>query len=329
MRDKIKWGIIGTGDIARKFASELSSLKDAEIVAVGSRSKETAERFGKDFDIPRRYASYGALAEDMEIDVVYIANLHPWHKDSVLQCLRKNKAVLCEKPFAMNSAEAVEMVECARRQKVFLMEAMWTHCFPAIIEVRKLIMQQAIGDVRLMEACFCNRATWNPQGRLFNLNLGGGALLDVGVYNVALAHLVFDRRPSQIKSIAHIGKSEVDEQCSIILGYDNGAIATLMCALRTKAPYHEAAIYGTDGWIKIPSLFWQPDRIIVNYNNHKEQEIKFERVGSGYSYEALEVMRCLREKKLESQLIPLDRTIDVMHTLDNVRKEWGLKYPME
>ena len=328
MKDKIRWGIIGTGEIARKFAAGLTALEDAELAAVGSRSKESADCFGEEFGVPRRHASYDALAEDPEIDVVYVATPHPCHKDNTLLCLRSKKAVLCEKPLAMNSAEVAEMVECARSQKQFLMEAMWTHCFPAMAKVRELVSEGAIGKVRLLEAKFCFRSPWDPGGRLLNPELGGGALLDVGVYTVALAHMVLGP-PSRIVAMAHLGETGVDEQSAMILGYDDGAMAVLTCAVRTGTP-HDAAVYGTEGWIRIPPRFWQPDRIVLRSNdNDSEQEISFPRLGNGYSFEAAEVMRCLREGKLESAVVPLRLSIDVMATLDRIRDELGLKYPME
>ncbi len=327
MGDRIRWGIISTGSIAHKFAHGLAALKDAELVAVGSRSKESADRFGEELSVPHRHASYDALAQDPNVDVVYIGTPHPYHKDNTLLCLNNDKAVLCEKPFAINSAEVAEMVACARDRKLFLMEAMWTHYFPAMAKVRELIGEGAIGEVRLLEAKFCFRSGWNPEGRLLDPELGGGALLDVGVYTVALAYMIFDRSPIHITSMAHIGETGVDEQASVLLGYDDGAIANLTCAVRTTTS-HEAVIYGTDGWIEIPPLFWQPDRIILN-SKGKEETMTFDRLGNGYSFEAVEVMTCLREGKLESEIVPLDRSIAVMDTMDKVRAQWGLKYPME
>ena len=327
MGDRIRWGIISTGSIAHKFAQGLAVLKDAELVAVGSRSKESADRFGEEFSVPHRHASYDALAQDPNVDVVYIGTPHPYHKDNTLLCLNNGKAVLCEKPFAINSAEVAEMVDCARDRELFLMEAMWTHYFPAMAKVRELIGEGAIGKVRLLEAKFCFRSGWNPEGRLLNPKLGGGGLLDVGVYTIALAHMIFDKSPVHITSIAHIGETGVDEQASMLLGYDDGAIANLTCAVRTTTP-HEAAIYGTDGWIEIPPLFWQPDRIILN-SKDKEETITFDRLGNGYSFEAVEVMTCLREGRLESGIVPLDRSIAIMDTMDKVRVQWGFKYPME
>ena len=324
---RTRWGILSTGNIAKKFAEGLTAVEDAELVAVGSRSQEKADQFGDQFKIPRRHAGYEALAADPDVDAIYVATPHPFHMDDTLLCLKHGKAVLCEKPFAINVAQAEKMIAFARRKKVFLMEAMWTHYFPAMAKVRELIAQGAIGEVRLAKADFCFRAKLNPEGRLFNPHLGGGALLDVGVYTLAFAHMVFNKGPASLSSTAHLGQTKVDEQCAMILGYKGGAMAVLTCAVRTNAP-HEAVIYGTDGWIRIPPLFWQPDRIVVCRGN-KEKELTFPRLGNGYSYEAVEVGRCLRQGKLQSDIMPHAKTLSIMRTMDALRKQWRLKYPGE
>jgi predicted dehydrogenase len=327
MASKIRWGILGTGNIAKKFAEGLAAVEDAELVAVGSRSQDNAHSFGDRFKIPHRHASYEALAADPDVEVIYVATPHPLHMENTLLCLKNGKAVLCEKPFALNTAQARKMVSLARKKKVFLMEGMWMNFFPAIAKMRELITQGAIGEVRLMRADLCFRAGFNPESRLFNPQLGGGALLDVGVYTVAFAHAVFGRAPERITSIPHLGETGVDEQAAMILGYPGGAMAVLTCAVRTNSA-HEAMIYGTDGWIRMPPLFWQPDKLIV-CKGGKEEEISFKRLGNGFAYEAMEVGRCLREDKIESDIAPHEKTLDIMRTLDKLRKQWDLKYPGE
>jgi predicted dehydrogenase len=324
----LRWGIIATGRIAHLFADALLTLDGAELVAVASRTQESADSFGDAYKVPHRHVGAEALAQDADVDVVYVASPHPFHCENTLTCLRAGKHVLCEKPFAINAREAAEMIETARAKGVFLMEAMWTHFFPAMANVRDLIASGAIGHVNLLQANFCFRAKWDPCSRLFAPELGGGALLDVGIYNVALARMVFQRKPSRISSMAHLGKTGVDEQSSVILDYDNGAMAVLTCATNTNTP-HEAAIYGTDGFIKIPHMFWQPDRIIVKAGQAPEQDIRFDRTGNGYNYEAAEVADCLRSGILESRIVPLDATLENMTILDRCREQWGLVYPTE
>jgi predicted dehydrogenase len=328
MAKKIRWGIIGTGWIAHKFAAGLGALKDAEISAVSSRRKESAEKFAAEFNIPNRHIGSIALAADKDVDVTYIATPHPMHKDDTINCLNGGKAVLCEKPLAMNTEEAVQMIACAQEKNLFLMEAMWMYFFPAIAKVRRLIADGDIGEVRLVQANFCMRSKWEPQGRTLNPQLGGGALLDVGIYDIALAQMIYGKEPGRISSMAHIGQTSVDEQGSMIFGYDGGAMAVLTCAVRTQTAF-EAAIYGTEGYIKIPHMFFQPDRIIVKAKQGQEKEINFERLGNGYSFEAAEVMNCLREGKTECPTMPLQTSIAIMKTMDKVRQQWGLVYPME
>jgi len=328
MAKKIRWGIVGTGRIAHSFAQGLAVLKDAEIAAVSSRTKESAEKFASEFNVPNRHIGSEAMAGDKDVDVVYIATPNPMHKDDTINCLKGDKAVLCEKPFAMNCKETMQMILCARKSGLFLMEAMWMYFFPAMAKVRELIAEGVIGEIRLVQANFCFRKGWEPQGSKLNPALGGGALLDVGVYDIAFAQMIYGKEPQRISSMADIGKTGVDEQSSMIFGYEGGAMAVLTCAVRTETLF-EAAIYGTDGYIKVPHKFLQPDKIIVKAGQEQEKEIKFGRIGNGYNYEAAEVMRCLRDGEVECPIMPLDTTVAIMKTMDLIRQQWGLVYPME
>lgn len=327
MNDRIRWGIVGTGKICRKFAEGLKALPDAEIVAVGSRTTKSAERFGRDLKIPHRHGSYEALASDPDVQVVYVGTPHPMHKENTLLLLNNGKAVLCEKPFAMNAGDATEMIALAKKKNLFLMEAMWTHFFPAVKEAHRLVLKGKIGEVRMVKADFCFRCGWKPEERLLNPQLGGGGLLDVGVYVTSFAQMIYGKEPDSISTVAHIGKTGVDEQAAMIFGYEDGAMAVLTCAVRTQTK-HEAMIAGTEGWIRLPHPFWQPDSMFVG-TNEKEKELRFERLGNGYSFEAQEVHHCLRKKRIESSIMPHEKTLAVMRTLDRIRSQWGLKYPME
>jgi predicted dehydrogenase len=324
---KIRWGILSTGYIADLFAKGLQSVPDAELVAVGSRSMETAEQFGDRFNIPRRYAGYEQVANDPDVDVVYIGTPHPMHRGDSLMCLQAGKAVLCEKPFAINTREAEEVVRCAREKKLFLMEAMWTRYFPVMVKVRELLAQGAIGEVRMIQCDFGFRTNFNPQHRLFAPELGGGALLDVGVYAVSLASMVLGE-PTRITGMATLGETGVDEQSAFILGYAGGQLAMLSTAVRTQTP-QEATIIGTEGWIRVHSKFWCPHTLTLAVKGKDEQVIKLPYEGNGYNYQAVEVGNCLRAGKLESDVMPLDETLAIMRTMDAIRAQWGLKYPME
>lgn len=326
--DKIRWGILGTGRIAQKFALGLSFLEDAELIAVGSRAQKTADQFARSWGIPHRHATYAALAEDPDVDVIYVATPHPFHKENSILCLEGGKAVLCEKPLTINAREAEELISCARRRGLFLMEAMWTRFLPAICRLRELLAEGAIGEVRTVKADFCFRTDWNPQSRLLNPELAGGALLDVGVYPVSLTSMVFGGPPSEVMSMAHIGDTGVDEQAAVILRYEGGRLATLTCGIRAGMP-HEAYVVGTERWVRIHSPFWKTTALTVGRDGEAEQVLELPYKGNGYECEAAAVMDCLRAGKLESDVVPLDESLSVMQTLDRIRAQWDLTYPME
>lgn len=322
-----RWGILGTGNICRKFAEGLKAVKGAELVAVGSRSEETASAFGESFGVSRCHGSYEALARDDGVDVVYIGTPHVLHRENTLLCLESGRSVLCEKPAAINAGQVKEMVACARGQGLFFMEAMWTRFFPAMVKLREILSAQTLGEIRMVKADFCFRSGWNPEGRLLNPELGGGGLLDVGVYTVALASMVLGAAPVQVTGAAHLGETGVDEQAGLVLQYENGALAVLTCAVRTSTP-HEALVVGTEGMVKVPHLFWQPDRLVLCQGG-TEEEISCPREGNGYNYEAEEVGRCLGAGETESPVMPWDESIAIMETLDALRAQWGLRYPTE
>jgi predicted dehydrogenase len=327
MSDLFRWGILGTGGIARKFATGLAALPDAQLVAVGSRSQESADQFGDQFNIPRRHASYEALAADPEIDAIYISTPHPFHAENSLLCLENGKAVLCEKPFTINVGETDQVIEVARESGIFLMEAMWTRFLPAIVRLRDLLAEGAIGEPRWMQSDFGFRGAFKPEGRWLNLELGGGALLDVGIYPISFASMVFGA-PSEIVSTAHIGETGVDEQSSYMFAYDGGQIALGSSAVRTETP-QEAVICGTEGMIKIPYPWWNANELILMRSGAEPETIAPPREGNGYNYEAAEVARCVRAGELESPVMPLDETRAIMQVLDTLRGQWGLQYPGE
>jgi len=324
MSKKIKWGILATGDIAKKFATGLKVLPDAELVAVGSRTLAAAEKFGREFGIPRCHGSYQALAADPEVDVVYIATPHSLHKENCLMSLKAGKAVLCEKPFAINSAEAEEMDGAARREKLFLMEAIWTRFIPSIKQAQTWIDEGMIGEVRMVEAGFGYR---DQVGIPYDPKLGGGSLLDVGVYPITIADIAFKGPPQKIASFAHIAGG-IDEQAAIIFSYANGGLALLSSAVRTKTP-GDALIMGTGGIIKIHKPFWRSKKLSLMIPDKEEIPLDVPMLGNGYNYEAAEVMQCVRAGRQESEVMPLSKTLEVMRTLDAIRGQWGLKYPME
>ncbi|CAN5905667.1 Gfo/Idh/MocA family oxidoreductase [soil metagenome] len=326
MTQTIRWGILSTGNIAHQFAKGLDDLPDTQLVAVGSRSQEGADAFGDEFGVSNRHASYEALAADPEVDAVYIGTPHPFHKDNTLLCLAAGKAVLCEKPFALNLNQARDMVAAARQHETFLMEAMWTRFLPHMVKLRKLIADGVIGEVRMLQADFGFRAAFDPDHRLFDPALGGGALLDIGVYPVSFAHALFGS-PTEVKSFGNLGATGVDEEATLMLRHGAGQLALLSTTTRLNTP-HVAVILGTEGRIHLQN-WWRPTDLTVYRDGHDPQTVTVPCPLNGYNYEASEVNDCRRAGKLESATLPLAETLDIMTTLDTVRAQWGLRYPGE
>jgi predicted dehydrogenase len=324
---KFRWGILGTGAIARQFVQGLRSLPEAEVFAVGSRSEGSAAKFAEKRNIPRRHAGYDALASDPEVDIVYIATPHPFHAENAALCLRAGKAVLCEKPFCVNAAQAERVIELARERGLFIMEGMWTRFFPLMERVRRLVSEGAVGEVRMLNVDFGFRADLDPASRLFDQRLGGGALLDVGVYCVSFASMVLGR-PSGFVSLPHLGETGVDEQASIILEHEGGRLANLSIGVRTTTP-QEATIMGTEGYIRIHAPWWRPKSMTISSPGTEDETVEAPISGNGFDYEAAEVMRCLAAGNTESDVMPLDETVSVLRTMDGIRAAWGLRYPGE
>lgn len=327
MPKKIRWGILGPGGIAHQFATGLKAVPETEIVAVGSRDLQRANAFADTFNVLYRHGSYGELASNPEVDVVYVATPHPFHKACAMLCLDAGKAVLCEKPFTVDAEQAEALIASARTSKQFLMEAMWTRFIPVMAKVREWLADGVIGEPRMLTADFGNRVELSPEnltGRLFSLELAGGALLDIGVYTVSLASMVFGA-PTKITGLAHTGETGVDERAAILLGYDAGQIANLSCAITTQTS-HEARIFGTKGAIHIPNFSRATSATLEIIGKEPLwSEIPF--TANGYEYQAVEVINCLRASKLESDVLPLDESLSIIKTMDTARAQWGLEYP--
>ena len=325
MKNKFRWGIISTGHISHKFAKALAILPEAELLAVASRDIEKAIMFSKKFDIPRAYGSYNELANDPDIDVVYIGTPHTFHLDNSVMCMEKGKAVLCEKALTINASEAKEMVRIAREKNVFLMEAMITRHVPLMKKVLKWIEDGKIGEVRMVKASRCARGVFPPGARQLNPALGGGSLLDVGIYVISFASMIFKMPPVEAIGLSHIGSWGSDEQGVAVLKYNNGEIADLSFALRTAA-VNEAYILGTEGYIKIDDVFAVPMKATLYIDKIEVESLEEPIVGNALNYEAEEVMRCLKLGLKESPFMPLDESVQIMEIMDKIRAPWGLVY---
>lgn len=324
--DTIRWGILGTGGIAAAFAEALRSLHDAELIAAGSRTSEGAAAFGDRFGIPHRHGAYQELAEDPDVDVVYIATPHAFHARDAIQCLKAGKHVLCEKAFTINAREAHALVETARLHRRFLMEAMYTRHLPAIARVREWIASGRIGEVRMAQATRCATGTYDPASRHMNLALGGGSLLDVGIYPLSFLCMAFRALPEAAYCYALLGETGADDHGSAVLRFSGGGIASMQFGLRTNA-IDDARVYGAEGYIVVAPPFWGATRAtLVQYGGGEEFfDGSFE--GNGLQFEASETMRCIRQGLTESPIMPLDESIGLMEVMDQLRRRWGLIYP--
>lgn len=327
MEKKYNWGIIAPGSIARKFASDLKLLPQASLYAVGSRSIERAREFAEHFGFKKFYGSYEELAADPEIDVVYIASPHVRHYADSLLCMKNNKAVLCEKPVAMNSPQFRIMVDTARENRVFFMEALWTRFIPSFKKSLELIKDGAIGEIKIIKSDFCFNAPFDRNGRLFNPLLGGGSLLDIGIYPVFLA-LEFAGLPSKIHAMAALDDSGIDMSCSILFSHSNNVLSVLFSSLVNNGRT-ETVIHGSKGTVRINREWHIPTSLDLIPDNKEMIHFDFDENGYGYQYEAEEVMKCLEEGKTESDIFSLQKSSQLIETLDKIREITGINYPKE
>jgi predicted dehydrogenase len=324
MEHIVRWGILGTGKIARAMANGLRDAPGAQLVAVASRSSAGAQAFGTEFGIERCHGAYQALADDPGVDVIYIATPHTLHAENALMCLAAGKHVVCEKPFTMNAREAQAVVDLAREKKLFLMEAMWSRFLPAVQEARRIIASGEIGVVRQVQADIGFVAHFPPEHRMFNPELGGGALLDVGIYPLSMAAF-FLGPVSQLQALAELGATGVDEQVVFSLLHAGGGTASCACSLRAQTPT-EMTISGSLGRIRLPNRFYKPDHLIVETLDGERRVVAAPYLGNGYAHEAIEAVRCIRAGLLESPVMPPAESVALMHNLDTMRGQIGLVY---
>lgn len=323
----INWGIIGLGRIAHTFANDLAIVDNAHLQAVASRSLERSKEFADQYNAPYYYGSYEEMINCPELDVVYVATPHPMHHPNTITCLQAGIPVLCEKPFAINLREAREMVKVARENQVFLMEAMWTRFLPHLQKAVEMINQGTIGKLRSVKANLGFQPPFEPEGRMFNLELGGGALLDIGVYPTFLSVLLFGK-PDIVKAVSYIGTTNVDEDTSALFLYDDGQMAQIHSSIRYLTG-NDAIIYGEKGNIHLQSVWNEASWLTLNLNNQAPQEFKFDLKGQGFYLQIQEVMNCLQAGKKESDTLPLDFSLTIMETLDRIRKSAAIEYPQD
>jgi len=321
---KYKWGILAPGKMSAKFTRALQLLENVELYAVGSRDLEKSRVFAEEFGFKKYYGSYQELAMDPEVEIIYIASPHSHHHEHALMCLRNRKAVICEKAFALNSREVTEMINEAKDQKVFLMEALWPPFQPIYRKTKEIVEEGSPGKILHLNARFSFQAPYDPFDRKFNLSLGGGSLLDIGIYPVIDA-LYFMGVPSEITAKASFIETGSEDSMSIIFKYDDGRMATLYSSFLT------AGGIGCDLLCENGNLLFSRGRdmsqqLKVVLNGKDPVDFSLLPEGMGYQFEASEVMKCLEEGKLQSDIVPLSFSLDLMNTLDRIRKAAGIVF---
>ncbi|MEG3130998.1 Gfo/Idh/MocA family oxidoreductase [Pantoea cypripedii] len=317
---RVKWGILAPGRIAHKFASDLLLSENSEIISVVSRDRQRAMDFAQSYAIPEIFSNYEEFYEKSSCDVVYIASPHVFHKDQVLSCLNAGKSVVCEKPIGISADEAIEMVELAKSKNLFFMEAMWTRFFPVTERIIEIVDSGAIGAISMIKADFCFRAPLDYEDRLYNPALGGGSLLDAGVYPITYAQFFFKTPPLSIKSERVKTSTGVDGTGIYILRYPDDKVAILSSSILTKTPY-TAMICGTDGYITVED-FLCPNKATIQFSDGRTELIANENIGNGYIYEIMEVEKCLARGEQQSTRRTHAESIDILKIMDAIQKIW-------
>jgi predicted dehydrogenase len=322
--DPIRWAVVATGGIAGAFVADLQATADAEVVAVASRSHDRARAFAEERGIPRAYDDVDAMLADGGIDVVYVATPHPQHVAPTRAALEAGVPVLCEKPLAADPADGAALVALARERGVFLAEAMWMRCHPLLVEAQRLVADGAIGELRVITADLGFRATYDPAGRLWAPELGGGALLDVGVYPLAFARAFLPAAPQLVGTVGSLAPTGVDADATLLLDAD-GVQVRLSCSLVARLP-STGSVVGTTGELRFAApLHTAPRRTLVRPDGTVDSEVERDPDVPGFGYEIAEVHACVRAGRTESALLPLDEALEVLTLLDDARRQLGAR----
>lgn len=346
---KFRWGILGTGPVSRRFVSGLRQLADATPIVVASRSRINAEQFAADFSIPIAAASYHDAVDLDDVDAFYVATPPSEHREHALLCISGKKPVLVEKPFAIDAVAAREILDAARTKSVFCMEAMWTRFLPLVQHLKKIVSAGEIGECRVFTGSFCSPETPDQSKNVFNRSLGGGALLDRGVYPLSLACFLMGR-PVNVRSEAIYGETGVDDDAAMIVDHERGGLSIVHASLRCQGPV-DCLIMGTRGTIHVHAPIYRPSKMTIStidparswaeitqrsvskqsgffqslvnaFHRSGSQTIAMPYRGNGYHYEAGEVMRCVCAGKIESEIMPLSESVGIVEAMDRARAQW-------
>ena len=320
------WAILGCGKIARKFATDLKTLPNSRLYAAASRSIENAQVFASEMGFERAYGSYEEMVNDPQVDVVYIASPHSHHCEHTLLCLNHKKAVLCEKAFAINSRQVKSMIEAARTNNTFLMEAFWTRFQPSFLKAMEVIHSGELGILKAVRSDFGFNADYNPEKRLYNVDLGGGSLLDIGIYPIFMSLMTLGK-PSEIKTMAIFCPTGAEETIMMSFNYPKGETASLVSSFASYSSMQTEFCF-ENGFLRLNRRSFSPTTITYWKNWEEEKTITFEKgTGSGYELEASHVMECLDAGKIESDLMSWSLSADLMDIMDRVRKDAGIVFP--
>jgi len=321
----VKFGVLGAGRIAKTFSSAVSGIHE-NLYAIASRDLTKAKQFQSEFGYSVAYGSYEELLDDPSVVCVYVATPHSLHFEQMKMCLEKGKHILCEKAFTLNREQAKIIFEIADEKKLFVMEAMWTRFLPTIQEIQKLVAEDAIGDIFQIEASFGFESTKNLKDRLLNPVLGGGALLDIGIYPITLANL-FLGVPDSFESNAFFHPSGVDTSAKITYFYPEAEAILNMSFMDNIG--NDAYIYGTKGYFHIPNFHACEVATLYNNNHKVVKMIEHKHLVNGMEYEIFETIKCIRKKALESPVMTHETTLEILRQMDEIRKSWNFKYPQE
>ncbi len=324
MKKNYRWGILGAGRIADKFCEAITFTEGSEVYAVASRNVDNAKNFAAKYKAAKWYNSYTELVKDEAVDIIYIATPHAFHYEQSLLCLQNNKPVLCEKPMSLTLQQTTEMIDVATKNKLFFMEGMWTACMPFIDKILSLIKEDTIGQPQYVNADFGFTAPHDLDGRLFNKALGGGSVMDIGIYPIFLATLIFGE-PSLIKTVSKLSVTGVDEYANIVLQYANGQTAHLLSTINFNTPL-EAEIIGTKGCIKINNPWFKATAFSLVLNDGTTQQFSMPHVGNGFEHEIKEVMHCIENGLLQSTKVPHQLTLSVSKIMEEILNQAGVVY---
>jgi predicted dehydrogenase len=319
-----RWGIIGPGKIANKFAVALTLAGGAQLEAIASRDGSRAREFAEKFNVPRYYDSYEALVKDPDIDAIYVSTPHAFHCEQTILALTHGKPVLCEKPMALTRREVEKMVRAAHDNKVFLMEAMWTRFLPHTQKILQLVHTGELGAIKYVRADFGFAGPYHPDNRLFNLALGGGALLDIGVYPLFLCLLLLGE-PQNILATGQLAATGADESCHALLQYKEGATAILSSTFAAQTSI-TAEIAGTEGLIQIPSAWYKNDHFTLKRPGAGPETFQLEPMVNGFEYQIRELMQCVDKGLIESPSMSHDFSLLISGTMDEIRRQIGVRY---